>query len=107
MDNFDLRKYLAEGRLLKEDKEWSETITLSDGETYEVYLNSYRLFTSDKIDRYSIFINNPNISEPDENKLLDLVSDKNPTLIVRSKKVKNQQTRLVIASNDENIHASA
>ena len=98
---------LEENNTINEGEEETVDITLSDGETYNAYIDSYKLFTSDKTNRYSIYINTPDLSEDDVYKLLDLVSSNDPTLVIRDKKVKDQQTELVIASNDEKIHSYA
>lgn len=110
---YRFRQFLTEGvieeenSIISEGEEETGDITLSDGETYIFYIDSYKLFTSDKINRYSIYVNNPDISESDENDLLNLVSDRHYTLVIKKKNIKGQQTELVIASNDEKIHSHA
>lgn len=110
---YKFRQFLTESLVKEENNTISEgeeetgNITLSDGETYKFYIDSYKLFTSDKIDRHSIYVNNPDISESDENDLLNLVSDRHYTLVIKKKNIKGQQTELIIASNDEKIHSYA
>tara|TARA_R100000781_G_scaffold114670_1_gene86088 strand:+ start:1012 stop:1557 length:546 start_codon:yes stop_codon:yes gene_type:complete len=47
MDNFDLKKYLAEGKLLKENENYNAAWIMSHSEYYDIYIGTKKSFHED------------------------------------------------------------
>jgi len=103
---FNKIRRIYEGELNEGDeRDWTEEVTLENGVTYPVYLRAYKLWTSDSIDRYSIYVKNNNLTKNDMQTLFALVANKHPTLIIgKVNHHAGMQTKLIIWSSDEKIH---
>ena len=84
MDNFDLRKYLTEGRLLKEDfsitGEYEGEPVINSGEDLETYLRGIMVHANSGDDfvrkvEYGITDETSSISEEDKEKLIQFYED--------------------------------
>ena len=47
MDNFDLKKYLAEGKLLKENENYNAAWIMSHSDYYDIYIGTKKSFHED------------------------------------------------------------
>lgn len=86
-------------------KHWEDVISLENGSVAKIFFQKFKLFTNDNGFRYSVYVNNKEVSDKDLQNILTMISkvDRDNTLVVYKVRVKGGQTVIMIGStkNDD------
>lgn len=79
---------------------WEDVISLENGSVSKIFFNQFKLFTRDVGFRYSVYVNQKEVSDRDLQNILIMISkvDRDNTLVVYKIRVDGKQTRIMIGS---------